>query len=141
MVIFKLEPEDLDPPPPYIEDEDYDVYLFYPSISTCVLVPVDGAPVLSLEATNGLAPATNTSEDLSPAYTSLASDVDSQSLDELDVVSCCLPVRSSSVFLPCRTNPRYRSRRLRLTLSCRTSSSLEMLNSRTLATAECLEQA
>ncbi|EKM61264.1 uncharacterized protein PHACADRAFT_247755 [Phanerochaete carnosa HHB-10118-sp] len=99
MVIFKLEQEDLDPPPPYIEDDDYDVYMFYPSISSQILIPVHGAPFVPFEATDSPILAPEGSNNFLPAYRSSASGDESQSLDELGIVLCCLPVRVSSIFL------------------------------------------
>ncbi|GJE99649.1 hypothetical protein PsYK624_159200 [Phanerochaete sordida] len=93
MVIFKLEQEDMDPPPPYVEDDDYDVYLFYPSISSRALVPTNGAPPFKAAEAPVIVPERTYSS--LPTYQSSAND-DNHVVEELDVASCCLAPLSSA---------------------------------------------
>ena len=73
------EPTDL--PPPYVEDDDYDVYLFYPSVSSRLLFPVNGTSDITNETTCSLKTFQQHDATLPPYRTSNPE----RTVDELDV--------------------------------------------------------
>jgi hypothetical protein len=103
MVIYKFD-EEQDPPPAYDNDEEYDLYLYIPSISSR-LIPVEGTPEISLEVDNYEAIGPENSSNILPPYQLLLSDVGTQTVGrvvERDVDFPCLHVRASFIlFAPC----------------------------------------
>lgn len=86
----------MDPPPAYdADDDDYDLYLYIPSISSR-LIPVEGSPEITLELENLGTAAHQSSETILPPYKSSSSDVGTQTVqvDEFEVESSRLRVRS-----------------------------------------------
>lgn len=97
MVIGKNEQEDRDPPPPYEEDEEYDEYLFFPSISSHILFPVDVAENLAVAVQPYLPAIQQSPVSTAPSYPwTSASEVDTRTVDELEPVDCSFPPVSRS---------------------------------------------
>ena len=99
MVINKPQWEEIDPPPPYDDDEDYDLYLYIPSISSR-LIPVEGAPEISLEVDSHVALDPQSFSNVLPTYQSSSSDAGTQTVggsgDESDAELPSLHVCYSS---------------------------------------------
>jgi hypothetical protein len=81
MVIHKFD-EDQDPPPAYDSDEEYDLYLYIPSISSG-LIPVEGSPEISLEVDNYGAVGAENSNNVLPAYQPSSGNVDTRNVSQV----------------------------------------------------------
>lgn len=100
MLLQKPDHVTTDLPPPYVEDDDYDVYLFYPSISPRLLIPANGLADTVVGTTYGLMKASQRLDSSLPPYPSPSILEDVRTVDELEAVtdlpSVCL--LSSSQF-------------------------------------------
>lgn len=100
MLLQKPDLATTDLPPPYVEDDDYDVYLFYPSISPRLLIPANGLADTVVGTTYGLTKAPQRLDSRLPPYPSPSLLEGIQTVDELEVVtdlpSVCLLSSSQS---------------------------------------------